>query len=214
MAEDKNLAREVEREVARQIGSSGDGKLDRLKIVNKFDKRASRATIYRMINRMLDEAPAAQKAIRKSGRARRLREDQKEAIKAAAEAGDESSSEAVAAELEKHLPAVVKPEDIVTGHELLRAEDMIRACIKNAEDVIAFCRAEGGKVRNPRLLLVASEHMRRTVETWAKIAEVINAAGRAEQFNQAVIAVIQRASPELAQQLINDLSALSAQWGA
>jgi hypothetical protein len=60
------------------------------------------------------------------------------------------------------LPALVKVDDVVSAGAI-PVMDRLNQCISAADQVIAFARTPEGAVRNSKLLLSASEHLRRCV---------------------------------------------------
>jgi hypothetical protein len=67
-------------------------------------------------------------------------------------------------------------------------------------------------VRNSKLLLSASEHLRRNLETAARITELMLRSDRIEKFHVAVIEEISRESAVLAERVALRLARLATQW--
>jgi hypothetical protein len=89
----------------------------------------------------------------------------------------------------------------------------VRVCIQHAETVVKYCTLEDGRIRNPRLYLQASNHMRASVESLAKIAERLNDAQRIEQVHKAIFEEIRACDPETAERILQRLQHLQETWG-
>ena len=119
---------------------------------------------------------------------------------------------AAAAEVRTRLPAVVKIDDVAGTGAGLGVIQHLRQCVRVADQVITFARNADGSVRNSKLLLTASEHLRRNLETAAKITDQMLRAERVERFHTAIIEEISKESAVLAERVAMRLARLSAQW--
>jgi hypothetical protein len=72
---------------------------------------------------------------------------------------------------------------------------------------MTHARTDDGKVRNARLLLAASEHLRRCIETAAKITDTLMRADKVERYHTAIIEEI------AAERILLHISRLTAAWG-
>jgi hypothetical protein len=109
---------------------------------------------------------------------------------------------------------VIRPEDIAHAGGVLSAIEKLHACIRTAEQVIAYARTADGGVRNAKVLLAANDHLRRNIETWVKIQQAVMQLAQLERFHEAVFDVLREESPELAERVVMRLQQLSAQWSA
>jgi hypothetical protein len=114
--------------------------------------------------------------------------------------------------LKASLPTPVTPETI-NPMAARTAIDQVRVCIQHAETVVKYCTLEDGRIRNPRLYLQASNHMRASVESLAKIAERLNDAQRIEQVHKAIFEEIRACDPETAERILQRLQHLQETWG-
>jgi hypothetical protein len=165
------------------------------------DKGISRATLYRWIE-----------AGMKSGRpTQALARDVKAAAKARAKRKRAPAADA-AREIGKKLPVVVTVEDIAK-HGTIQVIDQLHTCIQAAQDVLAHARTGDGKVKNAKLLLQASESLRRCLDTAARISDAMYQAAAVERFHKAIVEEVSKESPALAERVLARLSALANQWG-
>lgn len=109
------------------------------------------------------------------------------------------------------LPEPVTPEAI--NPSTRSAIDQVRECVQHAENVLDYCTNDEGQIRNPKLYLAASNHMRNSVETLAKISERLNDAQRIEQVHAAIFEEIRKADPATAERILIRLQHLQELWG-
>jgi hypothetical protein len=84
-----------------------------------------------------------------------------------------------------------------------------------AKQVTAYARTEGGEVRNAKLLVTASEHLRRSIETASRLYDSIVAVQRIDQFNNELLTAIEAVHeefPEAAELIIRRTRALADRW--
>lgn len=201
MSEPDGLRGEVEAAVLDQAEHIGLRGFDKAGLVNRFLGRgASRATLYRWVDGVL-----------KSGRAgQHLTKKVKEAAAERAERSDAPAAD-VAREVATKLPAVVRVEDIA-GTGTIPIISHLQECLQAARDVMRYARAEDGRVRNAKLLVSASEHLRRSLETSVRLYEAMRSVNQVDAFHAAIIEEIGKVSPDLAEVVLNRLSLLSTQW--
>ncbi len=118
-----------------------------------------------------------------------------------------------AAEIAEVLPPPLKPEDLVPtrGGSIT---DHLRECVSIAHQVMDHAKQIDGKPRNPKMLLAASEHLRRCVETIQRLHEGIYAVQRIEEFNRQVIVEVRKESPMCAERILAALERLCREYGA
>jgi hypothetical protein len=120
---------------------------------------------------------------------------------------------AAAADVGARLPALVKVDDVVSAGAI-PVMDRLNQCVAAAGQVIAFARTPEGAVRNSKLLLSASEHLRRCLETAARVTETMMRAERVERFHATIIEEIGKEAPVVAEHLAMRLAQLASQWAA
>lgn len=170
-------------------------------VVKQFLGRgAGRSTLYRWVAELLASGRPGQRL------ASKVREA---AAERAARTPDPAAE--VAAEVAAKLPAPVRVDEVV-GTGPIPVIDHLRKCTKAADDVIAYARTTEGRVRNAKLLLTASEHMRRTIETAARLYEAMRSVNQVDAFHAAIIEEIARESPEVAGRILERVAVLSNQW--
>jgi hypothetical protein len=193
---------ELEAAVLAEAARSGIEKFNRTKVLEAFKGRAGRSTLFRWVDavlaggKVIDHVTGTVKA-------------------AAAKRAKREADPAAAAAIEavSKLPALIKVDD-VAGTGAISVIDHLNKCIAVADQVIRYAQNVDGSVRNSKLLLGASEHMRRNLETAAKITQLMMSAERLERFNQAVIEEIAKDSAETAERIAMRLAKLTSQWAA
>ncbi|MBV9250327.1 MAG: hypothetical protein JO227_13915 [Acetobacteraceae bacterium] len=194
---------EVEAAVVAEAERIGPDGFDKAAVVKKFLGRGvSRATLYRWVDAVLATGKPGAAVVQK--------------VKAAAKeraARTSDPAEDAAAEAVEKLPAVVKVEDITGTHGPIPVIEKLGQCVRIAEKLIKHAETPEGGVRNAKLLLTASEHLRRTLETTVRLHEAIMDTVQVERFHEAVFNVLRRKDPMLVEEVLAELRALNAQWG-
>jgi len=72
----------------------------------------------------------------------------------------------------ERLPARVGPTEVMGG-SAIQVIERLKQCLKTADDLMANARRPEGTMRNAKLLLGTSEHLRRSLETATRIAEAM-----------------------------------------
>ena len=88
----------------------------------------------------------------------------------------------------------------------------LKTCVEVADQVIRHARTADGLVKNARLLLMSSEHLRRCLETAARLQEVMADVSRVERFHRAIFDVLRSESPAFAQRVLDRLREVNAQF--
>jgi len=194
----------VEAAVLAELERVGPDALVKADIARPFaGKGASTATLYRWIDGVLKTGRGGQYLAGKIKAAAEERAKAPDPPAAAAEAAAAS------------LPAVVTMEDVASSGVIPVIERMVK-CIEIADQLIKHARTEEGEVRSAKLLLNASEHMRRNLETAVRLQESIRQTNDVSRFNKAVVALIRTVAakhPEVGEELVTGLSQLVSQWG-
>ena len=160
-------------------------------------------TFYRWINKIHSSGVPGQNAMRKA-RKRVKRKAKKDNIQAV--------HQQVAVEVIEHLPATPTVQE-THGMSLEQVALELNRCIENANKVVEYAKREDGKVRNAKLLLTASEHLRRTIETSARLMEMLWDIKRTEQFHQAIFRRLKERDPAFVELILSDLKQLNIDWG-
>jgi len=111
------------------------------------------------------------------------------------------------------LPEVVRPDDITGGTGFMSIVGRIQSCIQHAEKIVAYCEMDDGKIRNPKLYLIASRHILEAMKAAANISHQLMDAQRLEQFHQAIFNRLKERDPVLVEQILDDLDQLNREWG-
>jgi hypothetical protein len=97
-------------------------------------------------------------------------------------------------------------------HGDLSFMSLLEACIGDAQQILAFARTEDGRVRNARLILAASQHMRQTLETAAKIQQSVLSIANIDEFHNAILAELSACAPEVGEKVVQRLRQLVSRW--
>lgn len=198
------LRDEVEAAVLAELGRVGPEAFRPAEIVRAFEGRGARATLFRYVERVMASGKPTQAVARQI----------KDAAAARAELPDPPASAAAA--VAAKLPAVVKIEDVASSGGMIPVIEKLVGCIRTADQLIAHARTDDGKVRSARLLLAASEHMRRNLETAVRLQEAMRQAADMERFHAKIMAVVRSVAarhPEVAEEIITGLSQVATEWG-
>jgi hypothetical protein len=196
------LRADVEDAVLAEVERVGSGAFNRATVVKVFLARgAKQSTVYRWIDAVLGSGKPEERAARAitaaaSERSQRTQDPAKE----------------VAGEVAAKLPTVPRLEHIATVG-VVPVIDRLNVCLQVADELMSHARSENGTVRNSRLLLTASEHLRRCIDTAARITDTLMRAEKIERYHSAIIGVIAEESPETAERILARISQLTAAWG-
>lgn len=86
----------------------------------------------------------------------------------------------------------------------------LQRCIADVEAVRNVALHPDGRVRNARLMLQAAEALRKSLETALRLQQAMADLASLEKFHRAIIDVITKESPELAQRVLRRLDDLAA----
>ena len=158
------------------------------------DKGADRATIYRWLAEL-----------KKSGRmgahvAARVREAVAERAARAPDPAADAAREVAAV-----MPRPLGPDDITAAGGIGDFVATLTTCMQTAQKILAQATAPDGTIRQPRLAIVASEHLRRCLETAARVAATMRDVNNLARFHGEVIAAVQAEAPEVAERLAQRL---------
>ena len=99
------------------------------------------------------------------------------------------------------LPVIPTIDDVRTKG-LLPVVELLSRCISVAGDLIKHAQTSDGAVRNSRLLLHASEHLRRSVETATKINETVGIQQEINLFHDAVMEEIAKEPRDIQERVL------------
>lgn len=203
MKGDAALRAEVEAAVLAEIERIGPDGFAKDGVVKRFVGRGTgRSTIYRWVDVILASGKPGQhiaKAVERAAAAR------------AATTPDPAV--AAAGEVIERLPAVVRLDEMVRTEGTVPAIERLQKCIQIAEKVISHAETPEGAVRNARLLLQASEHLRRTIDSCVRLQEAVMEVSQVERFHQAIFDMLREESPTFAEKVLIQLRQLNVQWG-
>ncbi len=202
--ERRKLRAKVDRALLAELERVGPDALNRATVLRRFEGRgADRATLFRWASALFASGRAGQHLAGK--------------IAAAAEKRAERAPEASAADAARDavatLPVTVRPEDIAGGPSAIAVIQRLQDCVRAAEEVMAHARADG-RVRNAKLLLQASEHLRRCLDTAARLHEAMRSVNDLDRFHAAVLAEVAKEAPLCAERIVTRLSQLAETWAA
>jgi hypothetical protein len=204
--DDNELWREVEAAVLREVGDVGPAGVNKGALVQRFrDRGAGRTTLYRWIDAVL-KGPKPGRMVRQAA---------SKAAKRRAKSADPAA--AVAAKVARVLPSAHKIADEIvapSGSSGLPFIKRLQECLANADLLLKHAQTEDGKVRNSKLLLAASEHVRRTLETAARIQDSLVQGEQLERFHQAIFDALREESPVMAERVLIRLRQVNAQFSA
>jgi len=199
------LRDKVDRAVLKEIERAGPAAFSSNVIVERFKgKGASRATLFRWIKATLESGKPAEA----------LKMKAKAAMKRRAKRTAEPATEA-AREVVRALPspldvaAAIAPAAPETGVPFL---DELKGCLMRAHKMVDHALAEDGKLRNAKLFLQGSEHVRRTIETLARVQEALLQTEHIKRYHDAMFDALRQESPEVAERILIRLRQLNLAW--
>jgi CheY-like chemotaxis protein len=196
------LRTEVEAAALQELERVGPAAFRRTVVVEHFLGRgASRSTLFRWVERLVASGRAGQ----------HLALQIKEAAAASA-AHTTNAAAARAGRAAQRLPKVVNVDDVALAGGTIGTIGRIKQCIAAAEAVMATAHNSDGSVRSAKLLLAASDHLRRAVETAWRLQQACARVAELERFHRAILDVLTDASPEIAEAVVRRLAQLSEQW--
>lgn len=204
------LRRKVEAAVLKAVERVGPERFDRAAVVRPFLGRGvHRATLFRWVASVLASGKPAVHVTRLVVRAAEARSArQPDPAAAAAE---------IAAEMGKAIPALLPPVALIAGGAkgTLDLLSKLDKCFETAEQVAQHARNADGTVRLPMLLLHASEHCRRVVETAVRANDTIRGLAQMERFAAEILSIIEDVAkevPEAAALILRRTQAAAARW--
>jgi hypothetical protein len=195
------LRREVEEALLSELDRVGPEALNRARVLRRFEGRgACRASLFRWARDLFASGRAAahiEHLVKRAGEERASR-------------NEDPAIDAGQAALAAVLPRAVSPDDVVGLSAGIDAIGHVRRCIQTALDVAEHARGPDGRVRNPRLLLQATDSLRRCLETATRLQQALRDLQSVEAFHQGIIEEIAKESPEVVERIIRRLGHLCA----
>ena len=91
--------------------------------------------------------------------------------------------------------------------------ERLRECVEIAQKIIKYSQTDNGKVRNAKLLLAGSEHLRRVIDSAVKLQEAAMQLSQVERFHEEIFVALREESPEFAEKVLVRLGQLAERWG-
>ena len=194
------IKEEVQTAIIDAARITGWAALDRPSLVAAFRGRVGRSTMYRWIDALLDTP---------------LDRATAEIIRDARQ-GSPAQVQSVAREIQERaagmfpvLPTIEETAAVVIPVPVVEKLNM---CLAAAQDVMSRSRDTAGAVRNSKMLLAASEHLRRSLETVVKLQEAISDGLQIEQFHATIMEEIAKIDPMVAGRIATRLLEVNAVW--
>jgi hypothetical protein len=204
---DQNLKANLEAAVTSEIAASGGQKLSKGALVERFlGQGVSRATLFRWIDASIATGKPGQAAVRavKKAAAKRIEHPPRRhrARRPTAE---------MVEDMAEHLPAVVRLED-VAGTPTVKIIEELGLIVADLKAVVAYAKDPSGKVRNAKLLIVASDRVRAWLDTAVKIQQAMRGVDEVDRLQAAMIAEIAKCDRDLAERVVRAMRAVSSTW--
>jgi hypothetical protein len=195
------LRAELEGAVLEELRRVGPTAFEKMTIARRFLGRASLATLYRWVDAALAKAgPKLAGEVVAAAEARAAR---------TAEPALQAARQAVTTT----LPRVPRLEDTAGLGGTIPAIEQLGECVRAAQQVMDYARHADGSVRSAKILLTATEVLRRSLDTAVKLQQAVMEVSQVEKFHAAVFETIREESPATAERLLVRLQQLNAGWG-
>ena len=90
---------------------------------------------------------------------------------------------------------------------------MLRGNLLIGQELVRHARhAETGGVRNSKLMLAASESIRRTIETIARVNDSLEQSRQLEAYHAAIFDMLKLEAPETAERVLMRMRQINAAW--
>ncbi len=202
--EDKAALRaEVEQATLEEVRRVGVEAFETITIAKIFKGRVSQATIYRWVEAALGRVMQA------------VAHDIKDAAQQRIEREDDPA-ESVVADVEAKLPAMVAVDDLVPSGGSIQLIDRLMRSLEAAEQVMSYARHQDGSVRSAKMLLLASEHNRRTLDTALRMQQAMREISDIDQFHRDILDMVRRVAknhPAAAEEIVTSLAQIASRWG-
>lgn len=181
---------EVEQACRAALAAAGaPDRVDKNAIYHRYKDRASKPTLYRWMDGVLGGT--------KPGKGKPPGQEARKTIRMAEEAGRQLVGGTDQGGLAGTIPLMAH----------------LRVLMDDVANVRALAHHPDGKVKNARLLLQASDALRRNLESIMKIQASMAELSALERFHRAIMDELRLESPELAQRVVDRLTRLAGEWG-
>lgn len=178
----------------------GPAAFNKISVLRLFENRTSRATLYRWIDSYVASGQAGRKITKQ--------------LRATAEKRVKKKAPPITETAAAFLPQPITIADTARVGGVPKMVALLSDVISNAQAVVAYAKTAEGGVRVPKLLLAASEHLRRSMDTALKLQESVLATEQVQTFHRDIIAAIERVAqehPEAAEAIVVELARLSTE---
>ena len=122
-------------------------------------------------------------------------------------------AEAAADLVAERLPTLASLDDIAGSHGA-GVLDHLNECVRAAHAVMRHATNTDGTPRASKLLLGASEHLRRCTETSVKVLEKVHEVQRVEQFHRLILEEVRKEAPDCHRRILERMDTVAGHWGA
>lgn len=175
-------------------------------VYKKYANEVAKSTFYWWVKSINDSGIPAQKAIRTAKKRAKRKAVRKKAVT------KKALKKVVVAEVIEVLPALPDSTDTV-GCSLIEMGQKLNTCMEEMEALMKHSKNDKGGIRNTRLLLQATEGLRRTIDSAAKLRESIWDVRRAELFMTALLNRLRHRDPEFIELVLGDIKQVNKDWG-
>lgn len=106
------------------------------------------------------------------------------------------------------VPAVAAPTPRGMGNVMAKLE----RAIETVDQCISHSYGENGKLRNPRMALVAADGLRRCLETALKLHEAVDNVQAVQRFMDEIMGELRAVAPDVASAVVERLQGVTARW--
>ena len=195
------LRAELEAAVLQELRRVGPAAFEKMTIARRFLGQASQATLYRWVDAALAKAGP------------KLAGEVVAAAEARAAQTPEPALQAARQAVTTTLPRVPRVEDTAGLGGTVPTIERLGECIRAAQQVMDYARHADGNVRSAKILLTATEVLRRSLDTAVKLQQAVMEISQVEKLHAAVFETIREESPATAERLLVRLQQLNASWG-
>lgn len=218
--EKAKLRAQFELDVAAEIGRVGPAGFQRHLMVARWAHAgAGRSTIWRWLKETVDD-PAGVGRHFTQGQVSPKNADGSANVEAST-AGPERVNSAANPPITKasvthsnNAPAAPpQTASASTGHGSFAIMDNLQRCITAANRVMANAQRAPNDARSARLVIQASEHLRRCMETAIRLHDELWNVARVEEFHSAIIAEVATNDAPTAERIMLRLEEIAHRWG-
>lgn len=105
------------------------------------------------------------------------------------------------------VPRGPRASDLI-GLNIVEISELLRRCRKIAEEVEAYARTADGKIRSPKMLMLAAEHLRRLVETAARVQQQLFDEQAMDDLHRAIFKVLATRDKDVVRLILDEIDSL------